>query len=80
MYGPNYVKLSRVFAVQLFSVFIVHYAALPPVRAGHQWPHCRAITTSIRLALAQALQHTRLATQTSAVATTTCLGYVHLHT
>jgi hypothetical protein len=32
MYGPNYVKLSRVFAVQLFSVLIRHYAALPPVR------------------------------------------------
>jgi hypothetical protein len=26
MYGPNYVKLSRVFAVQLFSMFIGHYA------------------------------------------------------
>jgi hypothetical protein len=32
MYGPNYVKLSRVFAVQLLSVFIGHYTALPPVR------------------------------------------------
>jgi hypothetical protein len=31
MYGPNYVKLSRVFAVQLLSVFIVHFAALLPV-------------------------------------------------
>jgi hypothetical protein len=32
------------------------------------------------LALAQALQHTRLlATQTSEVATKTCLGYLHLH-
>ena len=30
MDGPNYVKLSRVFAVQLFSVIIEHYAALPP--------------------------------------------------
>jgi hypothetical protein len=36
MYGPNYVKLSRVFAVQLFSMIIGHYAALPPVRSD---PH-----------------------------------------
>jgi hypothetical protein len=36
MYGPNYVKLSRVFAVQLFSMFIGNYAALPPVRSD---PH-----------------------------------------
>jgi hypothetical protein len=28
MYGPNYVKLSRVFAVQLFSMFIVYWEAL----------------------------------------------------
>jgi hypothetical protein len=28
MYGPNYVKLSRVFAVELLSMFIGHYAAL----------------------------------------------------
>jgi hypothetical protein len=28
MYGPNYVKLSRVFAVQLFGMIIEHYAAL----------------------------------------------------
>jgi hypothetical protein len=32
------------------------------------------------LALAEALQHTLLATQTSAVATTTCLDYLHPHT
>jgi hypothetical protein len=31
------------------------------------------------LALAQAPQHTLLATQTSAVVTTTCLDYLHLH-
>jgi hypothetical protein len=30
MYGPNYVKLSRVFAAQLFSVITEHYAALRP--------------------------------------------------
>jgi hypothetical protein len=36
MYGPNYVKLSRVFAVQLFGMTIEHYAALPPVRSD---PH-----------------------------------------
>jgi hypothetical protein len=52
MYGPNYVKLSRVFAVQLFScMFLEHYAALPPVRSDPHWPHSHAITASIRLAL-----------------------------
>jgi hypothetical protein len=39
MYEHNYVKLSRVFAVQLFSMFIGHYAALPPVRSDPHWPH-----------------------------------------
>jgi hypothetical protein len=48
MYGPNYVKLSRVFAVHLFSMFIGHYAALPPVRSDPHWPHSHAITASIR--------------------------------
>jgi hypothetical protein len=38
MYGPNYVKLSRLFAVQLFSMFIGHYATLPPVRSDPHWP------------------------------------------
>jgi hypothetical protein len=84
MYGPNYVKLSRVFAVQLFSMFIEHYAALPPVRSDPHWSHSHAITASIRLALApltaHALQHPLLATQTSTVATTTCLDYLHSHT
>jgi hypothetical protein len=48
MYGPNYViKLSRVFAVQLFGMFIGHYATLPPVRFASPSPHvvstgCRA--------------------------------------
>jgi hypothetical protein len=45
MYGPNYVKLSRVFAVQLFSMFSGHYTAYraapgpirPPLAIGH-WP------------------------------------------
>jgi hypothetical protein len=80
MYGPNYVKLSRVFAAQLFNVFIVHYAALPPVRSGP----CpivaprHAITASIRLALTQALQPPVLATQTSTVVTMTCLDYLRL--
>jgi hypothetical protein len=50
MYGPNYVKLSRVFAVQLISIFIGHYAALTPVRSGPYWPYSHAITASIRLA------------------------------
>jgi hypothetical protein len=54
MYGPNYVKLSRVFAVQLFSMFIGHYAALPPVRSDPNWSHSHAITASIRLALTHA--------------------------
>jgi hypothetical protein len=79
MYGPNYVKLSRVFAVQLFGMIIEHYAALPPVRLDPHWPHIHAITASIRLALIHTLQHTLLATQTSAVATTACLGYLHPH-
>jgi hypothetical protein len=43
MYGPNYVKLSRVFAVQLFSMFSGHYAALPPVRSDPHWSHSHAI-------------------------------------
>jgi hypothetical protein len=72
MYGPNYVKLSRVFAVQLFSMFIGHYAALPPVRSEPHWSHSHAIT--------HALQHPLLATQTSKVATTACLDYLHPHT
>jgi hypothetical protein len=38
MYVPNYVKLSRVFAVQLFSMFIWHYVALPPVRSAIRPP------------------------------------------
>jgi hypothetical protein len=80
MYGPNYVKLSRVFAVQLFSMIIEHYAALPPVRSDPHWSHSHAIIASIRLALTHTLQHTLLATQTSTVATTTCLGYLHSHT
>jgi hypothetical protein len=60
MYGPNYVKLSRVFAVQLFSMIIEHYGALPPVRSDPHWSHIHAITASIRLALTHALQHTLL--------------------
>jgi hypothetical protein len=80
MYGPNYVKLSRVFAVQLFNVFIGHYAALPPVRSDHHWSHSHVITASIRLALTHSLQHPLLATQTSAVVTTTCLEYLHCNT
>jgi hypothetical protein len=61
MYGPNYVKLSRVFAVQLFSMTTGHYAALPPVRSDPHWPHSHAITASIRLALT----HTYTATPTA---------------
>ena len=80
MYGPNYVKMSRVFAVQLFRVFIGHYTALPPVRSDPHWSHSHAITASIRLALTHALQHPLLATQTSTVATTTCLDYLRSHT
>jgi hypothetical protein len=57
---------------QLFSICIGYYAALPPVRSDPHWPHSHAITASIRLALTQTLQHPLLATQTSAVATTTC--------
>jgi hypothetical protein len=80
MYGPNYVKLSRVFAVQLFSMFSEHYAALPPVKSDPHWSHTHAIIASIRLALTHALQHPLLATQAAAVVTTTCLDYLHSHT
>ena len=84
MYGPTYVKLSRVFAVQLFSMIIEHYAALPPVRSDPHWSHSHAIIASIRLALTVSLTHTLqyplLATQTSTVVTTACLGYLHSHT
>jgi hypothetical protein len=51
VYGPNYVKLSRAFAVQLLSMSIPHYTALPPARSDPHWPHSHAITASIRLAL-----------------------------
>jgi hypothetical protein len=67
MYGPNYVKLSRVFAVQLLSMFIGHYTALPEhhprsdsTPIGH-WPHSHAITASIRLALTHTLRATHAA-------------------
>jgi hypothetical protein len=80
MYGPNYVKLSSVLAVQLFSMTIEHYAALTPVRSDPHWSHSHAIIASIRLALTHALQYPLLATQTSAVVTTTCLDYLHPHT
>jgi hypothetical protein len=53
MYGPNYVKLSRVFAAQLFSMIFGHYAALPPVRSDPHWSHSHATIASIRLALRQ---------------------------
>jgi hypothetical protein len=79
-WGPNYVKLGRVFAVQLFSMFIGHYAALPPVRSDPHWLHSHANTASIRLALTHALQHPLLATHTSTVASTTGLDYLHPHT
>jgi hypothetical protein len=82
MYGPNYVKLSRVFAVQLFSMIIEHYAALAP-RPGlidPHWSHSHAIIASIRLALTHALQYPLPATQTSTVVTTTSLDYLHSHT
>jgi hypothetical protein len=139
MYGPNYVKLSRVFAVKLFSMFIGHYAATPgPIRpplapqpchhrlhSPHPHP-CTATPTArdsnldsgnqdmsrlstpaypndapihgltdmpLRLlsadigcgthapvALDKTRQHPLLATQTSVVATKTCLGYLHSHT
>jgi hypothetical protein len=63
MYGPNYVKLSRVFAVQLFSMFIGNYAALPPVRLDPNWSHSHVITASIRLALTT--RHCNTATHTA---------------
>jgi hypothetical protein len=46
---------------------IDHYAALPPVRSDPHWSHSHAIIASIRLALAETLQHPLLATQTSTV-------------
>jgi hypothetical protein len=54
MYGPNYVKLSRLFAVRLFSMSIPHYTALSPARPDPSWSNRHAITASIRLALTQA--------------------------
>jgi hypothetical protein len=67
MYGPNYVKLSRVFAAQLLSMTTEHYTALPPVRSDPHWSHSHAIIASIRLALTltHTLQYPLLATQTS---------------
>jgi uncharacterized protein YbdZ (MbtH family) len=82
MNGPNYVKLSRVFAVQLFGMFLGHCAALPPVRFDPHWstampsPPPFASPSPIH----HALQHPLLATQTSAVVTTTCLDCLHSHT
>jgi hypothetical protein len=62
-------------------MFIGHYAALPPVRCDPHCPHIHAIPASIRLfAFTHALQHPLIATQTSAVVTTTCLDYLHSHT
>jgi hypothetical protein len=78
--GPNYVKLSRVFAAQLFSMIIEHHTALPPVRSDPHWSHSHAIIASIRLALTHTLQYPLLSTQTSTVVTTTCLDYLHSHT
>jgi hypothetical protein len=83
MYGPNYVKLSRVFAVQLFSVLFVHYAGPPPVRSDPRCSQIHAITASIRLAPRPhpcTATHPLLATQTSAVVTKTRLDYLHPHT
>ena len=43
MCGANYVKLSRCFAVQLFSAFIAHYTAPPPSRFSvDHMPHVQA--------------------------------------
>jgi hypothetical protein len=142
MYGPNYVKLSSFFAVQLFSMISAHYAALPQVRSDPHWAHSHAMQhrlhsprphpytatptardlnlgsgnhgmsrlstpaypndapihglTEVPLRLLptdigcgtlaprslpdHTRQHTLLATKTSAVATTTCLDYLHSHT
>jgi hypothetical protein len=58
----------------------VLYAALPPrpdptlALVGLLVPHIHAITASIRLALTKTLQHPLLATQTSAVTTTSGLS------
>jgi hypothetical protein len=79
----TYVKLSRLFAVKLFSISIGHYTAVPLYPRYDSTPigHGHAITASIRLALTHALQqHPLLATQTWAVVTTTCLDYLHSHT
>jgi hypothetical protein len=55
MYGPNYVKLSRVFAVKVFSMAIGHYTALLPVRFDPHWSHSHDdITASIRLCVRSA--------------------------
>jgi hypothetical protein len=66
-----------------------HYPRSDPTSIGwsRSRSHANAITASIRLAFTPALQHTLLATQTSAgdmaggrVVTTTYLDYLHPHT
>jgi hypothetical protein len=68
MCGPNYVKLSRAFAMQLFGMFIGHYTALPPARSGPSWSHSHAITASIRLAPTEALHYTHNTTTPATLA------------
>jgi hypothetical protein len=42
MYGPNYVKLSRLAAVELLSMFTAHYAPTPITSCEHQNQPCLA--------------------------------------
>jgi hypothetical protein len=62
MYGPNYVKLTRAFAVQLFTIFIGHYAALIPARSGPYWPRSHAVQDAITASIRLAFTHTLGAT------------------
>jgi hypothetical protein len=79
MYGPNNVKLSRVFAVQLFSMLIGHYVAPPPVRSDPHWPHSHASPPPFASPLSIHCNTHLPATQTSAVVTKTCPDYLHPH-
>jgi hypothetical protein len=86
MYGPNCVKLSRTFAVQLFSMSIEHHttyhASSGPIRSPLAPQPCHHRLHSPRPSPSPMHCNTRcsLATKTSAVATTTCLDYLHSHT
>jgi hypothetical protein len=67
VHGPNFVNLSRNFALRLFGVFIARcYAPPSPIRpsearwpAAHPQPQPYPITTSIRSSTASDWMHTK---------------------